>query len=289
MIQPNNPRLGIILMITATLIFAVQDGLSRYLAETYNVMMVVMVRYWFFAAFVIAIAARSPGGFWAAIRTDQPLLQAIRGLVLAAEICVSVIAYVVLGLIATHAIFACYPLLVAALSGPVLGEKVGWRRWLAIGIGFCGILVILQPGLSVFDPAGIIAFVAAALFAVYAIMTRFAARQDSAATSFFWTGATGAVATSCAGAWFWEPLASADWSIMLALCLSGVAGHWLMIRSYEVAEATAVQPIAYFHLVFIAIIGVSVFEETIAPHLFIGAAIVVFAGLFTLWRESLQR
>src|SRR5690606_8576880 len=111
------------------------------LAVEYNVWMMVMIRYWFFAAFAIAVAARRAGGLRAAATTSQPWLQCFRGMLLAAEICVAVFAFVALGLVEAHAIFACYPLLVAALSGPVLGEAVGWRRWAAIGVGFIGILV----------------------------------------------------------------------------------------------------------------------------------------------------
>ena len=182
--QSNNIPLGVGLMIATTLVFAAQDGISRHLASEYNVLMVVMIRYWFFAAFVIALAARYPGGIRAAAKTTQPVLQFIRGLLLAIEICVMVLAFTVLGLVESHAVFACYPLLVAALSGPILGEQVGWRRWVAIGVGFVGILIILEPGFGVFDPAAIIAFASATMFAIYALLTRFAARRDTTATSF---------------------------------------------------------------------------------------------------------
>lgn len=126
----DNPRLGIGLMVLTTAIFAAQDGISRHLAGEYNVMMVVMIRYWFFAAFVIAVASRKAGGLGKAAATAQPILQTFRGLLLAFVICVMVLAFVVvvLGLVESHAVFAAYPLLVAALSGPILGEKVGWRR-----------------------------------------------------------------------------------------------------------------------------------------------------------------
>ena len=182
--QRNNVQLGIILMLATTVVFAVQDGISRHLAGEYNVFMVVMIRYWFFGAFVLAIAARS-GGIRRAAQTTQPILQMFRGALLAGEVCVMVMAFTILGLIESHAVFTCYPLLVAALSGPILGERVGWRRWLAIGFGFVGVLVILQPGMSVFDPAAIIPLLAAMMFALYGLLTRFAARKDDAATSFF--------------------------------------------------------------------------------------------------------
>ncbi len=280
----NNPRLGIYLMIVTTFVFAMQDGISRHLAEEYNVYMVVMIRYWFFSAFVIAIASQQAGGIRAAARTEQPLMQAFRGILLAAEICVTVVAFVLLGLVETHAIFACYPLLVAALSGPILGEKVGWRRWTAIGIGFVGILVILQPGITVFSIEALVPLAAAFMFALYNLLTRYVARKDRAATSFFWTGTSGAVVMTCVGVWYWEPMTGPDYGWMALLCVTGATGHYLLIKTYEVAEASAVQPFAYLQLVFATTLGMVVFGETLATNVLIGGAIVVAAGVFTLLR-----
>lgn len=285
MTQSNNVRLGVILMLCATVVFAFQDGISRHLADAYNVYMIVMIRYWFFAAFVIAIARRKAGGIRAAARTEQPMVQAARGLLLAVEVCVMIASFTLLGLVESHAVFACYPLIVAALSGPVLGEKVGWRRWGAIGLGFVGVMIILQPGYGVFDPVALVPLASAAMFALYALMTRYAGRRDSTATSFFWTGTVGAVALTAIGLWFWEPMTRVDWGWMALLCVTGVLGHWLLIRCYEVAEASAVQPFAYFQLVFAASIGILIFGETLRMNVAIGVVIIVGAGLFTLWRE----
>jgi drug/metabolite transporter (DMT)-like permease len=284
----QNTRLGIWLMVATTLVFALQDGLSRHLAGSYNVWMVVMIRYWFFAAFVVAMAARSPGGIRAAAATSQPALQVARGLLLALEICVMVSAFVLLGLVESHAVFTCYPLLVAALSGPVLGEKVGWRRWTAIGIGFLGVLVILKPGVAVFSPAALVPLLAAAMFALYGLLTRYAARQDSAATSFFWTGTVGAAAMTAIGIWFWQPMNAPDWGWMALLCMTGALGHYLLIRAYDVAEASAVQPFAYLQLVFASAIGILVFGEILEWNVVAGAGLVVAAGLFTLWRARVR-
>lgn len=276
-------------MVATTLVFAVQDGLSRHLASEYNVMMIVMIRYWFFAAFVVAIARRKAGGIRAVARTSQPILQALRGLLLAAEICVMVAAFTILGLVESHAVFTCYPLLVSALSGPILGERVGWRRWAAIGVGFIGVLIVLQPGMTVFEPAAAIPFLAAGMFAVYGLLTRYVARKDSTATSFFWTGAMGAIAMTFAGVWYWQPMIATDWIYMACLCITGVTGHWLLIRCYEAAEASAVQPFAYLQLVFASIIGITLFGETVRTNVAIGAGLIVAAGLFTFWREGRQR
>jgi len=289
MSQGHNTRLGIMLMIATTFIFAVQDGISRHLASEYNTLMIVMIRYWFFAAFVLTISARRAGGLKNAARTEQPKLQITRGLLLAAEICVMVYAFTLVGLINSLAVFNAYPLLVAALSGPILGEYVGWRRWGAIGIGFVGVLIILQPGSDLFQPAIVIPLISAVMFAVYALLTRHAAAKDDAATSFFWTGIAGCVVMTAIGIWAWEPMIQRDWYWMGLLCLTGASGHWLLIKCYEVAEASAVQPFAYLQFVFVAAIALTVFGEALETNVAIGAVLIIAAGLFTLWRERLAR
>ena len=271
-------------MFGTTFVFAVQDGLSMHLSSTYNVFMVVMVRYWFFAAFVMTISAKKAGGLRKVAQTRQPYLQAFRGILLATEICIMVTGFTFLGLVESLAIFSSYTLIVAAMSGPILGETVGWRRWIAIVVGLFGVLIILKPGLGIFSSYAVIPLVAAFMFALYSLLTRYAARQDSSATSFFWTGVMGCIVMTAVGAFNLQNMIITDWILMLCLCLTGATGHWLLIRCYEVAEASEVQPFTYLQLVFGATIGVLVFGEVIEANVAIGAVLVVAAGLFTLWR-----
>ncbi len=285
----NDTKLGILFMIGATVVFAAQDGISRHLASEYNVFMVITIRYWFFAAFVMAVAMKQVGSLRKAAQTSQRGLQIFRAFVLVAEICVMVLAFTVLGLVESHAVFVCYPLLIAALSGPILGETVGWRRWAAIGVGFLGVLVILQPGSGVFQLAALIPLVSALMFALYGLLTRYVARKDTSATSFFYTGVWGMIFITPFGLYMWEPMTAPDWAWMGALCVTGALGHWLLIKCYEMAEASAVQPFAYMQLPFAAIVGLLVFGEEMRTNVVIGATLVVAAGLFTFWRENLKR
>ena len=284
----QNTRLGIWLMIATSIVFAAQDGISRHLATNYSVMMVVMIRFWVFAIFVVALAAVSNGGLRAAAKSHYPWVQLARGVILVAEICVMVVGFVKLGLIEAHAVFTCYPLLIAALSGPILGEKVGWRRWTAILVGFAGVLIILRPGFAVFSPWALVPLLAAFLFALYGLLTRFVARKDSAPVSFFWTGVVGAVAMTPFGLATWTWMTPADWGWMATLCCTAVLGHWLLIRAYAVAEASAIQPFAYLQLVFASAIGLFIFGEVLRINVAVGAFIVVAAGVFTLWRQRVR-
>ena len=281
----QNERLGILLMIITTIVFASQDGLSKYLATEYNVYMVVMIRYWFFAAFVISVSSQKTGGIKRVAKTKSPILQICRSLILVAEMCITILAFTLLGLAETHAIFASYPLIIAMLSGPILGEYVGWRRWLAICVGFIGILIILNPDNGIFSPYALVPLAGAILFALYGLLTRYVGQYDNSSTSFFWTGVVGSIAMTIIGLNYWDPVSKSDWSIMLLLSASGVVGHYLLIKCYEVAEASAVQPFAYLQLIWASMIGIIIFGEQITTNVLIGACIIVGAGLFTLWRE----
>ena len=284
----NTQRLGILMICLASLIFAVQDAVGRHLASAYPAIFLVMLRYWFFALFAVALVARSPGGLAAAIGTPHKVKQVIRGLLLAANVTVMLIAFVRMGIVETHAVFTVAPLLVVALSGPVLGERVGWRRWTAIAIGFAGILVILQPGLRVLSPWAALPVVGALLFAGYALLTRQLSSDDGALVNFFWAGVAGAAGVTALGLWFAQPIARADWPWVACLCLTGAAGHYALIRAYELAEASSLQPFSYTQLVWVSLIGFFVLGERVAPHVVIGMAIVVAAGLFTWWQAERQ-
>ena len=281
----SNPKLGISLMAVTMLIFAVQDGISQYLAREYNVFFIVMVRYWFFALFVFILCSKQPGGLRKAISTKQPFLQVFRGALLALEVIVMITSFTLLGLIESHAIFSIYPLLVAALSGPVLKEFVGWKRWSAIFIGFIGVIIILKPSNNVFSLEAIIPLVAALMFALYSLLTRYAARQDTSMTSFFWTGLIGAVVMSIVGSGYWIALKPVDWAWLGLLCILACLAHYLLIKCYELSEASSLQPFAYLQLLFATIIGLWIFSEKLEVHVVMGALLVVLSGLFAIWRE----
>lgn len=281
-------RKGTVFLISAMLVFAAQDGVSRHLGSHYNVFSIVMLRYWMFLAFGFWLMRRAYGSIAPALATPFKAMQIWRGLLLVAEICVMQVAFVKLGLIETHAVFTTSPLMVAALSGPILGEKVGWRRWTAIGVGCLGVLIILKPGAGVFSLWSLVPLLGAFLYALYGLLTRYVGRTDPSPVSFFWMGIVGAVALTLPGLWLWKPMTPADSVWMAVLCCSGILGHYLLIRCYEVAEASAVQPFAYLQLVFISIFGITIFDEVLRWNVALGALIVVGAGLFAWWRQRVR-
>ena len=279
-------RLGILLMVGAAVTFGLQDGLSRLLAEAYNVLSVITIRYWFFALFVLAFSATRPGGIRAVARTKRPWLQTARGILLITEICTAVYGFTLIGLVGFQVIFASYPLMIAALSVPFLGERVGWRRWLAIIAGFAGVVLALDPGGEVFGLPMLLPLFGAAQFALYGILTRIAGRTDSAETSFFWTGIVGAVAITLVVPFAWTPPVGGDWLWMMLLCVGGIGGHFLLIKAFEITEAGVLQPFAYFGIATSAAVGYFGFGDAVTPAMLTGGGIIIAAGLFTLWREQ---
>lgn len=282
----KNPALGIWLMIAAVASFAIQDGFSRYLAGEYNTLMVVMVRYWFFAGFVVMLALRRPEGMRAAIASDRMGVHVARSLLLVGEICVIVWGYTLIGLIESHAVFAICPLLVAGFSGLVLGEQIIWQRWLAIAAGMMGVIVILRPGLGVFSLAALLPLAAAVMFALYSILTRLTTRAEDTFPSFFWPGVIGAAIMTVLGLLNWQPVLAQDLPLLVIYAVISIFSHWLLLKCYEQIEAARVQPYAYLQIVFVTLIGLTIYGERLDPLVAVGAAIIIAAGLFAL---SLER
>lgn len=276
---------GYLYAFAAFSIFAIQDGISRHLGTYYPPVFVAMMRYWAFAIFAVVIAARSAGGLGSAISANRPVLQFARGALLALQVVLSIQSFKMVGLAQTHSLISASPLIVAALSVPLLGESVGWRRWSAILVGFIGVLIILKPGDQGFDPTILVTVLASIMLALYSVLTRLGSRTDTAATSFFYTGVAGAITLSFIGPFYWTTMVPIDWLWLLALCLTGMSGHYLLIRALEMTDAASIQPFTYYQLVVVSTLGVVLYGEMLRSNMLIGSAVVVAAGLFTVWRE----
>ena len=285
----NNVLLGIGLMVVTTFMFSTMDGVSRYLAENNNVFTIVTTRYWFVAIIMAISCLLVKDSFKKLLYTKQPFTQFSRGLILSLNNCLVVYTFTLLGLVETHAIIACYPLIVAGLSVPFLGEKFGWRRWTAIFVGFLGVIIILRPTTNVISEGAIYALIGAIMFAVYLILTRYVSRLDTSITSFFWTGIGGSVTMTIISFFIWEDILREDLLWLLIMCLLSASSHFMMVKTLQVAEASVIQPFSYLQLVFGSIIGVTIFSESIDLMIVFGAIIVIGAGLFTAWREYVKK
>jgi drug/metabolite transporter (DMT)-like permease len=245
-----------------------------------------MIRYWVFAGFVILLALRRPEGFRASIRSTRLPAHVLRSCLLVAEICLIVWGYTQIGLINSLAVFSVCPLLIVALSGPILGERIIWQRWAAVGAGLVGVLVILRPGMGVFSWAAILPLASALMFAVYSVLTRLTTRDEPTFPAFFWPGVIGAVLMTGLGLPNLTPMTPQDTFYLACYCGLSILSHWLLLKCYEQVEASRVQPYSYLQLVFITIVGMTVYGEALELPVAIGSLIVVGAGLYAL---SLER
>jgi len=284
--EPASPA-GILFAVMAMVCFASMDAVTKTLAQDFSVVQILWVRFVVFAVFAVALAARRSG--LGAFRSRAPGLQILRSLVLVAEIGMFILALRHLPLADAHAVAACTPLLVTALSVVMLREYVGLRRWAAIGVGFAGVLIIVRPGLGVFDPWALVVFAGAFLFAIYQVLTRLASRSDRSDTSLLYTGVVGCVVLTAIGPFFWEPAGSIDWVLFMAAGLLGVTGHALFISALSLAPASVIQPFTYSLLVWATVVGYVIFGDFPDALTIVGALVIVASGLYTWHREQIRK
>ena len=200
----------------------------------------------------------------------------------------TITAFAHAGLAQSTAVLSATPIVVTLLSIPLLGERVGWRRWSAIIVGLVGVLLILKPDASGFlDPWLLLPVVCAVMYAIYLIATRPASAAPTRRQRFY-IGVAGAVTATLVGPFFW---ATEGWdrAWMGLLCITGMTGHYLVIRAYELLDASAVQPISYLGLVYASFFGVMLYGETLTWNVVAGSVIVVGAGICAFSRVPALR
>lgn len=275
---------GILILVFATFFFAAQDAITKKLTVTISVYQIVCVRFFFFSLFAIVYATRN-STLRDALQSNAPGLQILRGLLISGEIAIFAYAIRFLGLAEMHAIFACFPLLITALSVPFLKEQVGWRRWGAVLIGFIGTLIIIQPGAKVFDPMAILALLCALMFAMYNILTRKVSSQDRFETSLLYFGLVGFVISLVTMPWLWQTPNREETFWLLAISAVAIVGHIGLIKALELAPAVILQPFNYFVLIWAILIGYVIFGEVLGVMTLLGASIVVVSGIYIAYRE----
>ena len=279
----NEIKLGIMLMILATFCFGIMDGVSRYLAEEYNVFIINMYRSWVLVLFVLIYSIKK-GGIKQVSFSKKPLIQIIRGILLISCVCIGVYSFTVLGLVAAHTIIAIYPLLVLPLSYYFLNEKIGWKRWCAVFIGFLGIIIILNPISMSFNFNMVWPLLLAFLLAIYSILTRNISAYDNSETSFFWVAIVGGIVMTIIGPFFFELLILKDIPWFILLCFLSTLGHFLFIKALETAQASILQPFIYLQLLFASIIGIWFFNDLLTLNLFLGGILIIGSGIFAFIR-----
>ncbi|MFG1249713.1 DMT family transporter [Xanthobacter flavus] len=282
------PLVGIALMCLAVMSFAVTDTTAKWLSAHINVLIVVWARY--VIHFALSLVVFNPWTVPGLMRTKRPGLQIIRSALLFATTALNFTALQFLQLDQTVSIMFSIPFFVALFAGPLLGERVGLERWLAIIVGFAGILLVVRPGAGGIHPAAILSLVAAATYALYSITTRMLARTDASKTTLFYTALVGSVVASIPLPFVWEtPRDPAVIGAMVGLGAVAGAGHFVLILAHARAPAATLAPYIYTQILSMIALGWLVFGQVPSLWTLAGAAIVIASGAYLLVRDAQMR
>ncbi len=276
---------GIGFMLAGYFMFTVIDTCAKWLGlEGLPPTEVIFVRYAGQLLMVSALFLPTRGV--EVVRTRNFGLEAVRGLCLMASTACNFFALTVLPLTVTASIAFTMPLILCALSIPILGEKVGWRRWLAIIVGFIGVLIIVRPGSAAFHPAVLLSLLGAVFTAFYLLLTRRLAGVNSGTTQQFYAAlvATGVVTIFAWPGWTW-PHSVVGWVAFVAIGASALIGHQFISAAHRFAPASVLAPFAYFQIIFMVASSWLIFNQPPDVWIYIGAPIVIASGLYIWLRE----
>jgi len=264
--------------------FACLDAMAKYLGTHMDTLQVVSVRYT--SAFLLTLLISNPILRPGLLQTAKPKLQVLRSLLLLGSTFFNFMAFRYLQLDEALAILFSTPFMVAILAGPMLGEWVGWRRWMAIGAGFAGVLVVVRPGLGGMSWAALLSGGSAVCYAFYSIITRMLARHDSSQTTLFYSNMLGAAIMLPVLPFVWIPPRSIlDGVLMVVMGGFGAFGHYLLIVAHRHAPASVLSPFIYIQLIWATTFGYLIFANVPNRWTLAGAAIVIASGLYLLNRE----
>ncbi len=282
------PLVGIALMCLAVMSFALTDTTAKWLSAHINVLIVVWARY--VIHFALSLVVFNPWTVPGLMRTKRPGLQIVRSALLFATTALNFTALQFLQLDQTVSIMFSIPFFVALFAGPLLGERVGLERWLAIIVGFAGILVVVRPGAGGIHPAAILSLVAAATYALYSITTRMLARTDASKTTLFYTALVGSVVASIPLPFVWEtPRDPMVIGAMVGLGAVAGAGHFVLILAHARAPAATLAPYIYTQILSMIALGWLVFGQVPSLWTLAGAAVVIASGAYLLVRDAQMR
>lgn len=287
--QVHRDRLtGIALMCGAVFLFAGNDAAAKYLNGHMHTIEVVWARY--MSAFVLALVMFNPIKRPKVMRTARPWLQLGRSALLLMSTALNFVALRYLQLDQAIAIIFSAPFMVALLGGPLLGEWVKWRRWTAIIVGFCGVLLVARPFSGGIHPAALLSLAGAVCYAIYSVSTRILSRSDSDETTNFYSNLVGVVATSIAAPFIWTN--QSDPTILILMCSMGLfsgLGHYLLIMAHRLAPASVLAPFIYTEIVWMIALGYFVFADVPNHWTLAGVAVVTASGLYLLYRERVVK
>jgi len=271
-------------MCCAVATFSCLDTTAKYLVHYIDPLQVLWARYTF--AFLCAIIYLNPFKYPGMMVTQRPILQIGRSLLLVGSSAFNFFVVKYLQLDEALAILFVTPFLVALLSGPILGERVGLHRWIAIGVGFLGVLVVLRPGAGGLHWAAGLSLCGAVCYTFYAIATKLLARTDSTETTTFYANMVGAVVMAPIVVFVWTTPPNFFIGFLMAITgFFGGFGHYLLVCGHRLAPASTLSPFIYTQMIWTSTLGFLVFGDIPHKWTIVGSAIVVGSGLYLLHQE----
>lgn len=286
--RPQAHALGIGLMCAGMLSVTTQDTIGKYLGTLdLPVLSIVWGRYMFAT---LAMVVLLPFVNWRRMVVSKfPLIELLRGLFTTGATLMLITAVQFIGLAEAVGIALIAPLLITALAVPILGERVGWRRWAAVIIGSSGALLIARPGLGVMHPASLLVVGTAFCFAMYQCLTRKIAHREDPYAQLFYVNAIGALIMSVVVLFDWQTPSTEQLGWMVGMGSVALFSHFMIIYALTFAPSSVLAPFHYTQMLFATAIGFLVFGDLPDIWTFIGAGIVIGAGLFTVYRETRVR
>jgi drug/metabolite transporter (DMT)-like permease len=283
MTPPNHTRLGIGLMCLGILLFALNDVMGKWLMATYSVGQVLLLRS--VAAMLILVPFALKEGLGAILRAPRPGLQLARAFFGTVETACFYWAVTTLPLVGVMTYYLSAPLYVAAIAPFLLKERLARDQWLAVVLGFAGVLLVLRPSAETLTPPAIVAIIGSMLFAGLMLSTR-QLRGTSGTTLIVWQ-TTGALVFGAALSPFsWVPPTPRDFALLSLLGVVAMLAHVLVAQAFRVAPASIVAPFNYTLIVWAAVFGWLFFGEWPDGWMIFGAVVIVASGLYLLWREG---
>jgi drug/metabolite transporter (DMT)-like permease len=279
--------IGIVLMCLALFCFSGLDATAKWVNRSVDPLVTVWARYVSAAGltFIFINPWTKPG----AVATRRLPLQLARSFLLFLSTICNFVALQYLQLVEALSIVFSTPLIVALLAGPILGERIGMQRLIAVCVGFVGVLVVARPGLGTMHPAALLSLTGAVAYAFYGITTRMLASTDSSATTIIYSSLAGIVLMTPLLPWVWTtPSSPLTWALLMMTGFFGAVGHWLLVLAYARAPAVILSPFIYSQIVWMLALGYIVFGDWPDPWTFAGAGIVIASGLYLLYREQVK-
>lgn len=276
---------GILGILAAMLLFTCMDSCGKYLLERNNTVMVVWARFMSQTVLVLAVSAPMLPGL---ARTRKPGLQVTRSTLHACATAMFYYGLNFMGLAENTAVFEVAPLLITVLAALILAERVGPRRWTGVAVGLCGALIIIRPGLDVFQPAALLPFGAASCMATFQIVTRLIGTADRMGTTMIYSGMVGMLASSAILPWWWETPGIADAVLMASFGWLGYLGHLALVYALGQAPASTLAPYNYSGFLWAIVLGFAIFGDMPDAATLVGAAVILGAGIYVWHRERVH-